>query len=56
MHINGVVREVNTRVLERVLELPQANGGRFEINLVIFVDDIALGADRWLVGWSRWIV
>ena len=32
VYMDGVVREVNVRVLEKGLELPSANGGRFEIN------------------------
>ena len=41
----GVVREVNVRVLLKGLELLSANGGRFEINKLLFVDDTALVAD-----------
>ena len=37
--MNGVVREVNARVLEKVLELLSAYGGRFEINQLLFADD-----------------
>ena len=32
VYIDGVVREVNVRVLGKGLELLCANGGRFEIN------------------------
>ena len=32
VYIDGVVREVNVRVLGKGLELLSANGGRFEIN------------------------
>ena len=32
VYMDGVVREVNVRVLEKGLELLSANGGRFEIN------------------------
>ena len=32
VYIDAVVREVNVRVLGKGLELPSANGGRFEIN------------------------
>ena len=32
VYMDGVVREVNVRVLEKRLELLSANGGRFEIN------------------------
>ena len=38
-------REVNVRVLGKRLELLSANGGRFEINLLLFADDTALVAD-----------
>ena len=44
MH-DGVVREVNVRVLGKGLELLSANGGRFEINQLLFADDTALVAD-----------
>ena len=44
-YINGVVREVNVRVLGKRLELLSANGGRFEINQLLFADDTALVAD-----------
>ena len=44
--MDGVVREVNVRVLGIGLELLSANGGRFEINqLLLFADDTALVAD-----------
>ena len=42
---DGVVQEVNVRVLGKGLELLSANGGRFEINQLLFADDIALVAD-----------
>ena len=42
---DGVVREVNVRVLGKRLELLNANGGRFEINQLLFADDTALVAD-----------
>ena len=41
----GVFREVNIRVLGKGLELLSANGGRFEINQLLFADDTALVAD-----------
>ena len=44
-YMDGVVREVNVRVLGKGLELLSANGGRFEINQLIFADDTALFAD-----------
>ena len=43
--MDGVVREVNVRVLGKGLELLSANGGRFEINQLLFADDTALVAD-----------
>ena len=39
-----MVREVNVWVLGKGLELLSANGGRFEINQLLFADD----ADKWL--------
>ena len=48
-----MVREVNVRMLEKGLELLNANGSRFEINQMLFADDTALVADssRSCVGW-----
>ena len=43
--MDGVVREVNVRVLGKGLELLSTNGGRFEINQLLFADDTALVAD-----------
>ena len=43
--MDSVVREVNVRVLGKWLELQSANGGRFEINQLLFADDTALVAD-----------
>ena len=53
VYMDGVVREVNVRVLGSCqawelglgLELLSANGGRFEINQLLFADDTALVAD-----------
>ena len=45
VYVDGVVREVNIRVLGKGLELLSANGGRFEINQLSFADDTALVAD-----------
>ena len=45
VYMDGVVREVNVRVLGKGLELLSANGGRFEINQLLFADDAALVAD-----------
>ena len=42
---DGVVREVNVRLLGKGLELLSANGGRFEIKQLLFADDTALVAD-----------
>ena len=38
-------RKINVRVLGKELELLSANGGRFQINQLLFVDDSALVAD-----------
>ena len=40
VYMDGVVREVNVRVLGKLLELLTANCGRFEINQLLFADDI----------------
>ena len=40
-----VLREVNDKVLGKRLELLSGNGGRFEINQLLFADDAALMAD-----------
>ena len=40
-----VIREVNVRVVGKGLELLSANGGRFEINHLLFADDTALVAE-----------
>ena len=45
VYMNGVGREKNVRVLGKGLELLSANGGRFEINQLLFADDTALVAD-----------
>ena len=42
VYMDGVVREVNVRLLEKGLELLSANGGRLEINQPLFADDTAL--------------
>ena len=39
---DGVVREVNGMVLTKGLELLSVNGGRFEINRLLFADDTPL--------------
>ena len=45
VYMDGVVREVNVRVIGKGLELLSANGSRFEINQLLFTDDTALVAD-----------
>ena len=45
VYMDGVVREVNARVLWKGLELLSVNCGRFEINQLLFDDDKALVAD-----------
>ena len=45
VYMDGVVREVNVRVLGKGLELLSANSGRFEINQLLYADDTALVAD-----------
>ena len=45
VYVDGVIREVNVRILGKGLELPSANGGRFEINQLLFADDTAQVAD-----------
>ena len=42
VYMDGVVPEVNVRVLGKGFELLSANGGRFEINQLLFADDTAL--------------
>ena len=45
MYIDGVVREVNARVLGRGLELRDENDGVWEINQLLFADDTVLIAN-----------
>ena len=45
VHMDCVVRGVNARLLGKQLELLSVNGGRFEINQLLFADDTALVAD-----------
>ena len=45
VYMDGMVREVNVRVLGKGLELLSTNGGKFEINQLLFADDTALVAD-----------
>ena len=52
VYMDGVVREMNFSVLLKGLELLSANGGKFEINQLLFADDTALEADsRSCVDW-----
>ena len=44
-YMDGVVQEMNVRVLGKGLGLLSANGGRFEINQLLFADDTELVAD-----------
>ena len=41
VYMDGVVREVNVNVLGKGLELLSTNGGTFEIDQLLFVDDTA---------------
>ena len=45
VYMDGVVLKVNVRVLGKGLKLLSVNGGRFEINQLLFADDTALVAD-----------
>ena len=45
VHMDDVVLAVNVRVLGKGLELLRANGGRFEINQLLFAGDTLLVAD-----------
>ena len=45
VHMDCVVRELIVRVLGRGLELLRANGGRFEINQLLFTDATPLVDD-----------
>ena len=45
VYMDGVVQDVNVRVFGKGLELLNANGGRFEINQLLFADDTSLVAD-----------
>ena len=45
VYMDGVVREVNVRVLGKGLELLSANGGRFEKKQMLFANDTELVAD-----------
>ena len=45
VYMDGVVREVNVRMLGKGLELLSANGGRFDINQLLSANDTALVAE-----------
>ena len=45
LYIDGVVREVNTRVLGRGLRMVDANGNEWEMNQLLFADDTVVVAD-----------
>ena len=45
VYMDDVVQEVNVRFLGKGLELLSANGGRFDLNQLLFADDTALVAD-----------
>ena len=45
VYMDGVVREVNARVPGKWMELLSVNGGRFEINQLLFEGDAALVAE-----------
>ena len=38
VYMDGVVRDMNVKVLGKMLELQGVNGGRFEINQLLFAD------------------
>ena len=50
VYMDCVVREVNVRVLGKGLELLSVNGGRFEINQLLYADGTALVADSEKLG------
>ena len=45
VYMDGVVQEVNVRVLGKGLVMLSVNGGRFEKNQLLFADDTALVND-----------
>ena len=45
VYMDGVVREVNVRVLGKALELLSVNGGTFELTQLLFAVDTAIVAD-----------
>ena len=45
LYIDGVVREVNARVLDRGLNLVDGNDSEWELNELLFSDDTVVVAD-----------
>ena len=45
LYMDGVVQDVNAWVFRKGLKRLRANGGRFEINQILFPDYAALVAD-----------
>ena len=45
VYMDGVVREVNIKVLVKGMKLLTSNGGRFETNRLLFADDTAQVVD-----------
>ena len=45
LYIDGVVREVNARVLGKGLKLVDGNANEWELNQLLFVDDTVVVAD-----------
>ena len=45
LYINGVVREVNVRVLGRGLKLVAGNDNAWQLNQLLFADDTVVLAD-----------
>ena len=46
IYMDGVVREVTAGVLGEGLKLLPANGGRFDLNQLLFADDTAIEAEQ----------
>ena len=55
VYMDGVVREVNVRVLGRGLQLLSANGGRFEINQLLFAETRWRSCVYWLVSLVEYV-
>ena len=45
IYMDGVVREVNVKVLRKWLKLLSANDGRFEMDQLLIADEAALQGD-----------